>query len=832
MSNRPTYEELEQRVQELEQAADVIWVLDPESQFFKYVSPSVEGILSFTQNECINRSLAETVTPNSLEYINRTTPKRIEQMLQGDVRHYTDEIEVIHKDGHIVPTEINMHFLKNQSAGAIEGTGVMREITMRKQALKRAASLNRLNEKLLQVGNLDQKLKSITDAIIQTFKADFARIWMIKHGDLCNSECPHADVDEGPHICRYRKRCLHLMASSGRYTHMDGGHRRVPFGCYKIGRVAAEDDPKFLTNDVVNDPRIHDHEWAQRHGLVSFAGYRLLSSDSRVVGVLALFSKRPISSEEDAQIESLAGTTAYIIQAAKADEALRISEKKYRLIIENQTDLVFQVDNEGRFQFVSPSYCKLFRVKESDLLGKTFMPLVHEDDQEVTAKAMEKRYRPPYTTYIEQRVMTKDGWRWIGWLDTSVRDKNGNVVGMVGVGRDIDDRKKAEIDKERLQTQLLKSQKMESIGNLAGGIAHDFNNILSSIIGFTELALDDTQKGSALEDSLLEVYTAGKRAKDLVKQILAFARQSEEKVGPIQPSMIAREVLKLIRSTIPTTIEIQQKIESEATILGNATQLHQVLMNLCTNAAHAMDDTGGVLFMSLKDLVIDKENLPIGMRKGDYVEIKVLDNGIGIAPEIIESIFEPYFTTKGPGEGTGLGLAMVQGVIESYGGKITVDSQLGKGTTFKISLPVIKKRSGHVAYLPEQLPGGTEHILLVDDEYPIVKMGSRILERLGYSVTARTSSVEALDLFNVKPNDFDLIITDMTMPNLTGDDLAIELMKIRPDIPVILCTGYSKKISDEIALEIGIKGFAYKPVVKADLAKTVRKVLDKAKEEN
>jgi CheY-like chemotaxis protein len=241
-----------------------------------------------------------------------------------------------------------------------------------------------------------------------------------------------------------------------------------------------------------------------------------------------------------------------------------------------------------------------------------------------------------------------------------------------------------------------------------------------------------------------------------------------------------------------------------------------------------MENSGGILKVSLKDAFIDKTDLFIGMMPGDYIEIKVSDTGVGIAPDLIESIFDPYFTTKGPGEGSGLGLAVVHGIIESYGGKISVDSQLGGGTTFTIYLPVTKKPSRDNTYVAEQLPTGTERILFVDDEASIVKMGSQILVRLGYSVTTQTSSIEALELFQAKPYDFDLVVSDMTMPNLTGDKLTVELMKIRRDIPVILFTGYSKKISDESAAEIGIKAFAYKPVVKADLAKTVRKVLDDA----
>jgi len=263
----------------------------------------------------------------------------------------------------------------------------------------------------------------------------------------------------------------------------------------------------------------------------------------------------------------------------------------------------------------------------------------------------------------------------------------------------------------------------------------------------------------------------------------------------------------------------------------NATQVHQILMNLFTNAAHAMEDKGGILEFSLKDVVMDRgvNREKLDLKPGNYIEIKVSDTGKGIAPEIIGSIFDPYFTTKGPGEGTGIGLAMVHGIIKSYSGKISVDSKPGQGTLFTIYLPVTRKRQEHRPYEPETLPAGTERILFVDDEAPLAKMGGQALERLGYTVSIRTSSIESLELFRTKPNDFDLVITDMTMPNITGDRLAIELMKIRPDIPVILCTAYSKRISDEMASEIGIKAFIYKPIVKADLAKTIRKVLDEAK---
>jgi signal transduction histidine kinase/CheY-like chemotaxis protein len=416
-------------------------------------------------------------------------------------------------------------------------------------------------------------------------------------------------------------------------------------------------------------------------------------------------------------------------------------------------------------------------------------------------------------------------------LEKKVDERTAEIRGMnEALQVEIMARNQAEEKRERLERELYQAQKIESIGNLAGGIAHDFNNILSSILGYTELSLDEVPKGSPLEENLQEVYTAAIRASELVRQILAFARQSHEEVKPIQVNMIIKEVVKFIRASIPVTIDIHQCIESDSLIMGNTTQVHQILMNLCTNSAHAMEEEGGVLTICLKDITMDgkTETSRLELASGDYIEITVSDTGAGIAPEIICSIFDPYFTTKGPGKGTGMGLAMVHGIVESYNGKITVDSKPGEGTTFKIYLPVTRVSKEKTPYESKILPPGKEKILFVDDEAPIIRSGSFLLESLGYKVTGINSSLEALKLFRSNPAEFDMVITDMTMPGMTGDKLAMEMMKIRPDLPVILCTGYSNKISEKEAAGIGIRAFLYKPVVKNDMATIVRKQLDDA----
>jgi PAS domain S-box-containing protein len=528
--------------------------------------------------------------------------------------------------------------------------------------------------------------------------------------------------------------------------------------------------------------------------------------------------------DKDGSITGFVSSSTNVTESKQVEKALKESEEKYRGVVENANEGII-VTQDGMLKFINRKTVEFSGYTEEELISRPFIEIVHPDDQQVVMEHYLKRLKGEEIPGVYVlRIIAKDGT--VKWLES-----NGVIITWDGkpatliLLSDITDRKK-------MEEELLRAQKLESVGLLAGGIAHDFNNILTSVIGYTELSLDEVQKGTHIEDNLQEIYTAGKRARDLVRQILAFARQSEEELKPIQIDTIATEVLKFIRSSIPTTIEIKQTIESDSLIMGNATQMHQILMNLFTNASHAMEDTGGILEFSLKDVVLDRgvNRGKLDLRPGNYIEIKVLDTGTGIAPENIGSIFDPYFTTKGPGEGTGMGLAMVHGIVESYGGKISVHSKPGQGALFTIYLPVTGKRQEHHPYQSEKLPTGTERILFVDDEASIAKMGGQALERLGYTVSIRTSSIEALELFRKKPNDFDLVITDMTMPNMTGDRLAIELMKIRHDIPVILCTGYSKRISDEMASEIGVKAFIYKPIVKADLAKTIRKVLDETKD--
>lgn len=385
------------------------------------------------------------------------------------------------------------------------------------------------------------------------------------------------------------------------------------------------------------------------------------------------------------------------------------------------------------------------------------------------------------------------------------------------------------IKSQLLEKELIQAQKMEAVGTLAGGIAHDFNNILSIILGFVELSSDHAGENEELAENLNEIKVAGNRAKDLIRQILTFARRSDEKVQPIKVSLIAREILKLLRSTIPTSILIVDDVKSDGQILANPTQLHQIFMNLATNAAQAMEKMDqGTLTFFIRDIDIDHRmnfNRP-HLAPGRYIMIKITDTGKGIPKAHLDLIFEPYFTTKPSGEGTGLGLSVVHGIVKNCNGDISVKSGPDTGTVFTIFFPLVTHGMKSVVDDKKHLPMGAERIFVVDDEMMIVKLTSRILEQLGYTVVSSNNSLEALEMIRKRPDDFDLVITDMTMPHLTGDRLTHEILKIRPDLPVIICTGYSSRINDDTVGNTGARALLMKPVTKEKLSEIVRSVLD------
>jgi signal transduction histidine kinase/ActR/RegA family two-component response regulator len=386
-----------------------------------------------------------------------------------------------------------------------------------------------------------------------------------------------------------------------------------------------------------------------------------------------------------------------------------------------------------------------------------------------------------------------------------------------------------------LEQQLRQAQKMEAIGTLAGGIAHDFNNILAAIIGFTEMVEEDLPPGSSSIPRIQRVLNAASRGKELVRQILAFSRKTELERKPLSLSSVIHETFQLLRASLPATIEMN--LSAKATrdaILASPTEVQQIIMNLATNAFFAMREKGGVLSISTTDIDFEPDSpvLDEDVEPGEYVQLVVADTGHGMEHQVMQRVFEPFFTTKGVGEGTGMGLAVVYGIVKSLHGTITVESEPGTGSTFRICLPVVRINENQESIVVKATPRGTEHILFIDDEELLVEWAQAALERLGYSVTASTGSMEALKLFSVDPSRFDLVITDQTMPKLTGLRLARKLLEIRANIPIILCTGHSDSVSPQKAREAGIRDFLMKPLGKQQLAEAIRRVLNTTESEN
>jgi PAS domain S-box-containing protein len=500
--------------------------------------------------------------------------------------------------------------------------------------------------------------------------------------------------------------------------------------------------------------------------------------------------------------------------------SLRESEKRYRQLVHHSPDGI-AIQREDKVIFANHSMKKILERISNDLFEKTILVRTASDlqqdinfvsDNDVTNEKNITRFEKTFTGKDNNPIHLD-----IVTLPITLEGKPAIQV----IARDITKQK-------FLERSLMQSQKMEAIGTLAGGIAHDFNNILFSIIGYSELSFDELEENSPVRHNLHEILEASKRATDLVRQILTFSRQTDHELRPVQIDLIVKETLALLRASLPTTIEIQKNIKTDAMALSDPTQLHQILMNLCVNASYAMREKGGILAIDLESVEIDTDSsgkYP-DLKAGPYINMSVRDTGHGISPEILNRIFDPFFTTKTREHGTGLGLSVIHGIVKNFGGAIYAFSELGKGSIFKVFIPAIERRINPEQRTKTPIPKGTEHVLFIDDEPVLAKMGKQLLESLGYQVEMITKSSDALELFRKKPDRFDLVITDMTMPNITGEKLAIELMNIRPDIPIILSSGFNYNIDEKKAMALGIRAFISKPVLKQEIAETIRNVLD------
>jgi len=534
--------------------------------------------------------------------------------------------------------------------------------------------------------------------------------------------------------------------------------------------------------------------------------------------------------DREGRPEAVVSVARDITERRSSEEALRLSERRYRDLFDSITDMIYTQDLQGRFTGANQATASIFGYQPDELIGRPgsqFMLPEHRG-------AFETEYLPTlrregFMSGLSQYLDVHGQKHYIEYRSTLVRPEKGEPY-ISGSGRDVTDRVLARQRLKQLEAQLLQSQKMEAMGTLAGGIAHDFNNVLASMLGFTELVLTDLPSESPWRHDLEQVLKAGERAKGMVRQILSFSRHSETGRSPVAVQPVVAETLELLRASLPATITVDSHLDApREMVLADPSQIHQVVMNLATNAFQAMGSKGGVLSLVLEPMELESEQAAAfaELEPGPYLRLTVSDTGQGMDPKTMRRIFEPFFTTKDKSEGSGMGLAMVHNIVKNHGGEVTVHSRPGQGSVFEVYLPLL---TGSLKPLPESHEqkaeiGGEERVLLVDDEEAVGKMGRGMLESLGYRVSLRLSGREALAELRRAPQDYDLVITDLTMPQITGDELARDLYGIAPELPVVIATGYGGHLPQE-DLPPNVRLILSKPFTRREMAQAVRRALE------
>lgn len=799
-------------------------VIAPDGKWLR-VNGRLCEILGHGRGELLRTTWAEITHPEDLT----ADEQLFKRLLTGEIDGYSTDKRFIRSDGGTAYTNLSVACVRNADDSVAWVIAHLSDIAARKKAqsdLLRAnralTVLNQSHRAMIENNDETDFLEAVCQIIIASGYR-FSWIGMTEHNHVKSVRpVACAGYEDG-------------YLDSIRVTWDDSETGRGP-----TGTAIRTGNPAVMQN-IHTDPAYAPWRTkAEEQGYKSSAALPLKQQGGDVFGVLNIYAQEEDSfdSAEIDLLNELAGIVAYGISSLRTERirretesAFRQSEEKYSRIFNATTEAIFIHDpatgaildvNQRMLDMYGYSYDEALRLSIGDLSADN----TAEAQQKAVALVRKSMEQGPQV--FEWLAQKKNGEHF--WVEVSLRAYDtGKASNVLAVVRDISERKQAEQEKQLLESQLFQAQKMESIGMLAGGIAHDFNNILAAIIGYTELAFHNIPDPATKSD-LRQVLSASTRAKELIQQILTFSRKTDQTLKPLMMQPIVKEAIKMLRATIPASIDMHQHIAPDTgAVLADPARINQIVVNLATNAYQAMEERGGTLAIELAgETFNDAENAKfnVTLGPGSYARLSVKDTGCGIDRETLTKVFEPYFTTKGIGKGTGMGLAVVHGLAKSYHGEIVVESEIGRGTAFHVFLPTVT-----AAPLPEEavavtLPGGHESILLVDDEESLVKFEKRALEGLGYQVVPTTSSTEALEVFRAGPADFDLVITDMTMPRISGADLARELLTIRPDIPIILVTGYSAAVSKESARAIGIKAFLMKPLQLTALAHSVRKALD------
>jgi PAS domain S-box-containing protein len=755
----------------------------------------------------------ELIGMNNREYMSSDTARRADEVFNSVYKTGKPakifDWEFIKKDGTKIDVEISVSLTKNSEGVATGFRGIVRDISERKRL---EAALEKAHNQLER--RVEERTKDLVEINKQL----------------------NLEINERKQVEKELRKSQDNLRLAGQIAHIGYWSRDLASNKITWSRETCRIfglDPQTLELNVttlLDYIQPEDGQMVLRAIQEADAGIRPYEVEFRALRpdgtVRWIHSKGEINFDEDGGSGRMFGTLLDITERKRAEDALQESETRLRTIFDVSQAGIILVDARGVITYANQGMAKMFRCTQQELTGSSYPEHIHPDKRSIGDQRMRQLIASEIDSVaLEQHYIRLDGTDFWGFLSgRRHEDKKGNFISLVGIIADITEQK-------ILENEQRQANKMESIGTLTGGIAHDFNNILGIIVGNTELALNDVPECNPARSCLEEIKTACLRATKIVKQLLSFSRKADQELQPIEIALVIKDALKFLRSTIPTTIDIQQDIQvTDEAILADPTQINQIIMNLCINAFHAMEQTGGNLAISVEKVMLDNNSAKDypDLRSGEHVKVRVKDTGPGIDPDIIDRIFDPYFTTKEVGKGSGMGLAVVHGIVKSHHGAIFVDSTPGKGTTFSIFFPITTEKPGIEKDASEEPLRGSETVLFVDDETSIVKTVRGMLERLGYQVKTAMAPQDALELLSADPRQFDLVITDMAMPKMTGVMLSEKIMEIRPDIPVIICTGHSALIDEKRAKELGIAAYVMKPINMTEIAKTIRKVLDGA----